>query len=93
MDPGTVVGIIGGSFTAAMGLVFWLVRWIVKTLRTNYDERNAETRAHNAEVVAVLKTQIETGKTFADGFRAMEAGQEATRRLVEAMTTRVRDAA
>jgi hypothetical protein len=89
----TPAAVLATVLVSAFGLMFWLVRWIVRTQRTTYDERVGELRAHNAETVDLLKAQIETGKTYAAALLKIEDGQEATRRLVEAMTERVRNAA
>jgi hypothetical protein len=88
---------LAAAFASTLGAVIalaaWLVRWIVRTLRAGYDERVADIRAHNAETVDILKTQIETGRSLATSLDAIQHGQETTQRLIEAMTERVRGAA
>jgi hypothetical protein len=82
-----------GTLGTVIGLTAWLVRWIVRTLRANYDERIVEMRAHNAETVDTLKAQIATGQSWASSLERILTGQETTQRLVEALPVRARDAA
>jgi hypothetical protein len=66
-------------------IVFILVLGIVRWQRRSYDDRLREQRDHNAEVVTILKDQIDTGKITADSLAKVLVAAETTQRLVEAL--------
>lgn len=66
-------------------LVFLLVWLFVTWLRNQYDQRVADLKSHNAEVVAILSKQIDTGGINADSLAKVLTVAETTQRLVEAL--------
>lgn len=66
-------------------LVFVLVVWHVRTLRSSYDDRVTELKAHNAEVVSVLQSQQEVDRLRADSLDKVLAASQTIEALVRAL--------